>query len=204
MKLDLADPIWAYLPGAYGVEEVAKPLARLVQNWDEDLCNDLLWNRLQHQDSLYPATWAALPWLWQIAGTHDEACGPILDFIAHLFTSARATPVQFCYFSGLPLSGADLSHCFVSPPPETLAQLDALFADLAKWAEAWAPKACGALSVLLEAGEISEAARYWAAILSWQSPEQEALIVFFGVRCRRVVCCGDLRFCGRRGHSPLV
>ena len=80
MQLSLDDPLWDHLPGAYGVEDVRGPLSSLLEQWDPELSNTLLWDRLYHQESLYPATWAALPWLWQIAGRHADAVAPLYDF----------------------------------------------------------------------------------------------------------------------------
>lgn len=83
MKIALDDPVWNRLHSAYGVQDVAGPLRKLHDNWDSALANDLFWNKLHHQDTLYPATYAALPWLWPLVGKHAGARSALLGFFAH-------------------------------------------------------------------------------------------------------------------------
>ena len=73
MKISLNDPIWGRLYGPYGLEPVAEILTSLSDKWDEDIARDLFWEKLHHQETLYPATYAALPWLWDIAKAHKPA-----------------------------------------------------------------------------------------------------------------------------------
>lgn len=67
MKLLLKNSIWARLYGPYGVQNVAPTLENLSRDWQQALADDLYWERLHHQETLYPVTYAALPWLWDIA-----------------------------------------------------------------------------------------------------------------------------------------
>ncbi|MEC8041545.1 MAG: hypothetical protein VX083_06935 [Pseudomonadota bacterium] len=67
MKLALDHPAWSLLYGPYGVQDVPGALAKLARQWDQPLADALYWEKLHHQESLYPVTYAALPWLWEIA-----------------------------------------------------------------------------------------------------------------------------------------
>lgn len=118
MILALDDPLWAYLPGAYGVEDVAGPLSSLLDVWNEEQAAKLLWNTLHHQETLYPVTWSALPWLWKIASKHEEAVLPIFDFVAQVLVVARRSPASYCQFEGLPITSKDLVHWGIRTPQE--------------------------------------------------------------------------------------
>lgn len=67
MKIPFEDPIWDLMFGPYGVEEVPSILRSLKDRWDQPLADNLYWEKLHHQESLYPVTYAALPWLWAMA-----------------------------------------------------------------------------------------------------------------------------------------
>lgn len=59
--IPLDDPVWGVLYGPYGVEDVPGALRRLSEGWDTAVAEDLFWERLHHQETLYPVTYAALP-----------------------------------------------------------------------------------------------------------------------------------------------
>ncbi|WP_270726814.1 hypothetical protein [Shimia sp. Alg240-R146] len=80
MTIPLNHPIWPNLYGPYDREDISPILSQLSQAWDQDLADDLYWEKLHHQDTLYPVTFAALPILWQIA-PRDVAN---LNFFAHI------------------------------------------------------------------------------------------------------------------------
>lgn len=82
MLVPLSDPIWTRLYGPYGVQDVAGQLGRLSTSWDKAVADDLFWERLHHQESLYPATYAALPWLRVIARQGSEARREVLLFLS--------------------------------------------------------------------------------------------------------------------------
>lgn len=84
MRIPLSDPIWSRLASAYGVQHVNKILSDLSRNWDEALARDLFWEKLHHQQSLYPATFAALPWTMHIHDARDEAELETLIFISYV------------------------------------------------------------------------------------------------------------------------
>ncbi|SMP26491.1 hypothetical protein [Shimia sagamensis] len=97
MKLSLDGPIWTRLYGPYGVQPVASTLESLSCDWQQAVADDLYWERLHHQETLYPVTYAALPWLWEIA-PKDAAN---LDFFSQVLFCATAP-------DGDALNGLDL------------------------------------------------------------------------------------------------
>lgn len=82
MLIPLTDPIWLRLYGPYGVQDVAGDLERLSVAWDREVADRLFWERLHHQESLYPATCAALPWLREIACRDSSARQHVLIFLS--------------------------------------------------------------------------------------------------------------------------
>lgn len=87
MLIALSDHIWSRLHGPYGVEDVASDLDALSRSWDEDLARNLFWERLHHQEDLYPVTFAALPWIWTLA-PRPLASGDALLFLSHVLDCA--------------------------------------------------------------------------------------------------------------------
>ena len=81
MKIDLDDPLWNRLYAPHGLAEVAGPLAALTECWDDATAQDLFWEKLHHQGDLCPVTYAALPWLWDLADL-PEARAAVLGFLA--------------------------------------------------------------------------------------------------------------------------
>ena len=106
MKISLDDPIWGRLYGPYGVEPVPEILAKLLEGWDEELANDLFWNKLYHQETLYPVTYAAVPWLWQITQDQERARTEVLVFLASVLSLSRNHDREG-QLNGLPLRNAD-------------------------------------------------------------------------------------------------
>lgn len=86
MKLPLNHPIWSRLYGPYGVPDVSDTLAQLETRWDDDVAYRLFWGELHHQYDLYPVTFAALPWLWEISPHSPD----VLCFFSHVVRCAVA------------------------------------------------------------------------------------------------------------------
>ena len=42
-------------------------LSTLLEDWDPEIADTLFWEKLHHQETLYPVTFASLPWLVRIA-----------------------------------------------------------------------------------------------------------------------------------------
>lgn len=106
MKIVLDDPIWGSLYGPYGVEPVPEILAKLLEGWDEGLASDLFWSKLHHQETLYPVTYAAVPWLWQIAQDQECARTEVLVFLANVISLSRSHDREG-QLNGLPLRNVD-------------------------------------------------------------------------------------------------
>lgn len=65
--IPLDAPVWERLYGPYGIDDVSDILCSFQTRWDRELAQDLFWERLHHQESVYPVTYAAVPWLFSIA-----------------------------------------------------------------------------------------------------------------------------------------
>lgn len=94
--IGLDDPIWSRLYGPYGVQDVAGQLRTLQATWDEALARDLFWERLHHQETLYPVTYAALPWLLTIAQAHPQARAQVLGFASWVIYCAVSDHPEGC------------------------------------------------------------------------------------------------------------
>lgn len=91
MKIPLSDSIWTRLYGPYGLDEITHDLRQLDEAWDENLATELFWERLHHQDDLYPITFAALPWLWACAPRSPSGSLEALAFFSHVIYCATAS-----------------------------------------------------------------------------------------------------------------
>ena len=65
--------LWRRLPGPYGPDDVSGELFDLLANWDEGRAENFYLDRITHQVSTYPVTWAAFPWLWTSARSRRSA-----------------------------------------------------------------------------------------------------------------------------------
>ncbi|MBY5971068.1 hypothetical protein KUV28_01855 [Ferrimonas balearica] len=106
MRLELSDPIWTRLYGPYGVRDVPGQLGRLAARWDAEEAQHLFWEELHHQEELYPVSYAALPWLVEIAPQSE----PVLEFYAQALFCAQRQSDAGARFRGLSLEAADHAH----------------------------------------------------------------------------------------------
>ena len=110
--LELSDPLWRKLGDAFQDRDIPEILGRLARTWDDDEANSLFWDNLCHQDTVYGATYAAVPHLLDIARPEGNRAQrrQIADFLAQVAVCAfprqyasiaerNASPLQ-----GLPLS----------------------------------------------------------------------------------------------------
>ncbi len=94
-KIPLTDAIWSRLYGPYGARDVAATLADLSDGWDESIASELYWNRLHHQDDIYPVTFAALHWLWEVTPASENGKIERLYFFSHVMACAfRSAPFR--------------------------------------------------------------------------------------------------------------
>ncbi len=114
MLISLDDFIWPRLYGPYGHEDVAGALSQLARVWDGDVAQDLFWEKLHHQDTLYPATYAALPWLWKFDQEQHTKGAETLEFLSHVLACAVAQHggVSATY-NGLSLDFRDHHHDWI-------------------------------------------------------------------------------------------
>ncbi|QDS34273.1 hypothetical protein [Brevibacillus brevis] len=66
--LDLASPVWGMLQGPYGLSDRIPALIQHIQHdYFSDEKEELYWELLYHQNTIYPCTYAAVPYLVEIA-----------------------------------------------------------------------------------------------------------------------------------------
>ncbi|MGL4236860.1 hypothetical protein [Tabrizicola sp.] len=70
MLIRLSDPIWSRLYGPCGNFDVTGHIGRLLNGWNKAIADELFGDRLHHQESFYPVTYASIPWL-RLVGKHD-------------------------------------------------------------------------------------------------------------------------------------
>lgn len=67
--LDLSSPVWQQLHGPFGpAEAVPGLLQQLQKEYSTEVKDQLYWEHLFHQDTIYSSTYAALPYLAELAG----------------------------------------------------------------------------------------------------------------------------------------
>ncbi|TQK63784.1 hypothetical protein FB479_103654 [Brevibacillus sp. AG162] len=66
--LDLASPVWGKLQGPYGYSDSVPTLIQHIQHdYFSEEKEELYWELLYHQNTIYPCTYAAVPYLVEIA-----------------------------------------------------------------------------------------------------------------------------------------
>ncbi|MGR3342468.1 MAG: hypothetical protein ACU0DI_04455 [Paracoccaceae bacterium] len=141
MNIPLNDAIWSRLYGPYGLENVGEILAGLNEQWDAEVAKDLFWEKLHHQDDLFPVTNAALPWLFAIAQKEESASPDIAYFISHALRCA-VEPREFwqfgsdctdAKFNGLPVSVAANAFYWIGKDRRLGANDIPVLSDLESW-----------------------------------------------------------------------
>ena len=88
MKLDLANALWDRLYGPYGNRSVNEMLETLAEQWDDAVAEELYWEELHHQDDIFPATFAALPWLVELSPSSGKEAEETALFMSHIIHCA--------------------------------------------------------------------------------------------------------------------
>lgn len=119
MKIPLDAEIWKRLYGPYGNRQVNLMVAQLQQGWDGELAKDLYWEELHHQNTLYPATFAALPWLVEFAPTDPADVEEINFFLSQFLHCAFDYSLQFDaenqpQFQGLATQSESHAHSWLT------------------------------------------------------------------------------------------
>ncbi len=130
MKIPLGDEIWDRLYGPYGNHRVDRMLITLIDSWDTTIAKKLFWEELHHQDDIYPATFASLPWLLEILPSNRQAVEETYLFLSHVIQCANSdrgtgyigTEPQGTY-PGLSTKIADHQHSWI-PEKERLTVKD--------------------------------------------------------------------------------
>lgn len=71
-RLPLHDPLWRKLDSAQRDEDIADAISDLSEQWDSDEADGLFWDNLCHQETLYGATYAAVPWFLEMAMSSQD------------------------------------------------------------------------------------------------------------------------------------
>lgn len=100
MKIAFSDSIWTRLYGPYGNRSVAAQLRLLSEKWDAEVAKDLFWEELHHQDEIYPATFAALPWLVELSPSKGDAFEETYLFLSHVIHCAYTGDGTGCNGTG--------------------------------------------------------------------------------------------------------
>lgn len=71
--LDLSSPVWQQLHSPFGSSEAVPGLLQQLQNeYTTEVKDELYWEHLFHQDTIYSSTYAALPYLSELARLSDD------------------------------------------------------------------------------------------------------------------------------------
>lgn len=140
MKIAFADSIWSRLYGPYGNRSVDVRLRLLSEKWDNAVAKDLFWEELHHQDDIYPATFAALPWLVELSPSKGEGFEETHLFLSHVIHCACTGVGTGCdgtgprgKYRGLSTKIADHQHSWI-PQSEWLAIEDRhILINLEQW-----------------------------------------------------------------------
>ena len=94
--LSLSSEKWKLLNGPYGNgEHIPELITSLQQNYDQDQANELYYEELYHQNTIYPCTYAAVPYLVQIAlDTFDLHSQLDIYIVCGMFEAWNELPVN--------------------------------------------------------------------------------------------------------------
>lgn len=120
MMIAFSDEIWGRLYGPYGNRSVNRQLASLTKQWDNAVAKELFWEELHHQDDIYPATFAALPWLVKLSPMSDEGFEEAQLFLSHIVHCACTLGGTGCdgtgprgKYRGLSMEISDHQHSWI-------------------------------------------------------------------------------------------
>lgn len=88
MKIAFSESIWSRLYGPFGNSSVNTQLQALSERWDNAVAQELYWEELHHQDDIYPATFASLPWLVELSRIGGDAFKETHLFASHVIHCA--------------------------------------------------------------------------------------------------------------------
>lgn len=94
--LTLDDRAWKFLSGPYGIDEsLSEAIAELKSDYAKELLDDIVWERIYHQNTLYENTFAAIPHLLELAanGANPAMQADILCSLAVLIAEDVNPPL---------------------------------------------------------------------------------------------------------------
>ncbi|WP_068498977.1 hypothetical protein [Paenibacillus kribbensis] len=94
--LALSDPVWNLLQGPYGSSQyVPEMLNQLQAGYDGEIADTLYWEELYHQNTLYTCTFAAVPYLVDIAlNSSDVGIRADIYNICGIFEAKNYNPLH--------------------------------------------------------------------------------------------------------------
>lgn len=130
MKIAFTNDIWNRLYGPYGNRPVNAQLRTLSEKWDDSVAQKLFWEELHHQDEVYPATFASLPWLVDLLPLDGTASEELHLFLSHVIHCACTEGGTGCdgagprgKYRGISTKIADHQHSWI-PQREWLTPQD--------------------------------------------------------------------------------
>ncbi|MBC9908788.1 hypothetical protein [Chitinophaga varians] len=95
--LTLDDRAWEFLSGPFGIDEsLPEAITELKSAYSKELLDDIIWERIYHQNTLYENTFAAIPHLLELAanGADPEMQADILCSLAVLIAEDVNPPLS--------------------------------------------------------------------------------------------------------------
>jgi len=140
MKIALEAEVWSRLYGPYGNHSVNRQLISLSKRWDIAVAKELFWEELHHQEDIYPATFAALPWLVELAPTSGEGFEETSLFLSHIIYCACTPGGTGCVgkgprgkYRGLSTEISDHQHSWIPEHEWLIAEDLPVLVSLENW-----------------------------------------------------------------------
>ena len=136
MKIAFTDGIWSRLYGPYGNRSVNTHLKALSERWDDAVAKALFWEELHHQDDIYPATFASLPWLVELS-TSGEETHLFLSHVIHCACTEGGTGCDGTgprgKYRGLSTEVADHHHSWIAQREWMTIEDQPILIELEQW-----------------------------------------------------------------------
>lgn len=95
--LTLEAKAWQHLNGPYGIDDsLSENIAELQSNYTKELLDEIIWEKIYHQNTLYENTFATIPYLLELVanGTDPETQLDILNSVSVLISADGNPPLR--------------------------------------------------------------------------------------------------------------
>ncbi|MFJ7415661.1 hypothetical protein ACIQWZ_33390 [Streptomyces sp. NPDC098077] len=175
---------WSQLSHAYGsAEDIPALLGRIASEPNAERWSDL-WSALCHQGSVYAASFAALPWLADVAGSDD-----------------REQAVSALSLAGAILAGSDQPHEAGDVRAQHVAEIETLLALVNQHRRTASDRT--EYAYLLEAMLSFEGVASWSDDLAWGLVNEEYEVSCPSCRANLFVVIGERGFFSTGGDYAL-